>query len=150
MFKCFCPALTFTSRLVFSHSWNRVQWQYFDNERLSGTTWASTCTLPVRVICSSLKYFHVSLSARLSVPLTQPKGENHDKWALNKCVQDKNFHLSLKLSCFLFSFVLKGTGLVLIQQSLVSELLGTGIFSVPSFTLVLHHVLSINGIISLF
>lgn len=128
----------------------RVQWQYFDNERLSGITLASMCTIPVHVICSSLKYFLVSLFAQLNVPLTWSKGKNHDKRALNKHVQDKNFYLSLKSFCFLFSFVLKRIGLVLIQGSVMSELLETCIFSVPSFTWVLHHMLSVNWIISLF
>lgn len=126
--KCSYPVLTFTSQVLFCLSWKRVRWQYFDNERLPGITLASTCTVLVHVICSSLKYFLLSLFAQLNVPLTWSKGNNHDKWALSKHIQDKKFYLSLKLFCFLFSFVLKGIGFVLIQGLEMSELYGTRIF----------------------
>lgn len=133
VFKRSYAALTFTSQVLFCLSWKRVQWQYFSSERLSGITLAFTCT--VHVICSSLKYFLLSLFAQLNVPLTWSKGNNHDKWALGKHIQDKNFYLSIKLFCFLFSFVLKGIGLVLIQGLEMSELYGTRIFFSSSFYL---------------
>lgn len=67
----------------------------------------------------------MSLFAWLNVPFTWSKGKNNDKWVLKKHVQDMNFYLSFKLSYFLFSFVLKGIGIVLIQGLVMSELLGT-------------------------
>lgn len=80
------------------------------------------CTIPAHVICSSLKYFFLNLFAQLNVPLPWSEGKNHDKWALHKHFQCKTFYLSLKLFCFLFSFVLKRIDTALIQGSIVSEL----------------------------